>query len=136
MISALFVALSLQYGLPSGLLSSLCYVESKYKVEAVHHDDGGEDSIGICQIKYSTAKALGFKSTRTALFDPKTNIKYAAIYLKHQISRYNSIQRGVIAYNRGNARSIRTSKYQQKVFRRWDEYKSRRSCSLHRCNRD
>lgn len=115
--------MSAQYGLPSDLLSSLCYVESKHNVESIHHDDGGANSVGICQIKLATAKQMGFKGTEKQLMNPKMNIKYAAKFLSHQISRYHSVTRGVIAYNQGNARGLTYSKYQRKVFKQWRRYK-------------
>jgi soluble lytic murein transglycosylase-like protein len=116
----LFTAFSLQYGLPPGLLSSLCYVESKHKVSAMHHDDGGENSIGVCQIKLSTAKDLGFKGTEKDLMNPKRNIHYAAKYLSKQVKRYNgSIEKAVIAYNIGHAGTLTSTKYQVKVFTKW-----------------
>jgi soluble lytic murein transglycosylase-like protein len=119
MIAALFVSLSMQYGLPSGLLSSLCFVESKHRTSAVHYDDNGEDSIGICQVKYSTAKYLGYEGSYNDLYKPENNIKYAAIYLDKQIKRYGSVKRGVIAYNRGNAKHLTSSEYQRRVFKEW-----------------
>lgn len=118
-VSILFLTMSIKYGLPPDLLSSLCWIESRHTVNAVHHDDGGSDSLGICQIKYDTAKSLGFRGTAKQLMEPKYNIKYAALYLSKQVNRYNSIERGVIAYNRGNAKGLTTSKYQRKVFRKW-----------------
>lgn len=114
-----FTVFSLALGLPPGLLSSLCYVESKHNPAAIHHDDGGSNSIGICQIKLSTAKDLGFDGTEKDLLNPSDNILIAGLYLKHQINRYNSIQRGVIAYNKGNAKNLTSSRYQTKVFRQW-----------------
>jgi soluble lytic murein transglycosylase-like protein len=119
-LTALFMTMSLQYGLPPKLLSSICYIESTHNVHAVHHDDGGADSLGVCQIKLATAKGLGFKGTAKQLMDPKLNIKYAAKYLSHQIKRYNgSIEKAVIAYNKGNAKGLTTSKYQRKIFKQW-----------------
>lgn len=106
-------------GLPNNLLHSICYVESRYKVNAVHKDDGNGDSLGVCQVKLTTAKSLGFKGTEKQLMEPKYNIKYAAKYLSHQIKRYSSIKKGVIAYNRGNAKYLTSSKYQVKVYKQW-----------------
>ncbi len=122
---ALFTTISIQNGLPEGLLESLCWVESKHDVLAIHHDDGDADSLGICQIKLSTAKELGFKGTAKQLMNPKMNIKYSAKYLKWQIQRYGSTARGVIAYNRGNSRGLTTSRYQRKVFKKWKQEKSK-----------
>ncbi len=117
---AIFTAVTVQYGLPSDLLPALCYVESKHRVNAIHRNDGQGHSIGVCQIKLKTAKHMGFKGTEQQLLNPKTNIKYAALYLKHQIKRYNGqVNKGVIAYNQGHAGSLVTTKYQMQVFNEW-----------------
>lgn len=71
----------------------------------------------------STAKQMGFKGSKKELMDPATNMTYAALYLKYQIKRYHSTKRGVIAYNRGNAKHLTASNYQIKVFKEW-----RREC--------
>lgn len=113
---------SAQFNLPPNLLSSLCYIESKHDITAVHHDDGTTDSLGVCQIKLQTAKELGFKSTAKDLMDPKTNIYYAGKYLNHQLHRYNDTRRAVIAYNMGSAKALTSSKYQRKVYTYWREY--------------
>lgn len=118
-LTALFMTMSTSYGLPAGLLSSICYVESRHKITAVHHDDGGADSLGVCQIKLKTAKAMGFHGTAKQLMIPRNNVKYAAKYLAYQINRYKSVSKAVIAYNRGNARGLTSSHYQRKVFNKW-----------------
>lgn len=118
-INILFIMVSAQYNLPSGLLSSLCMVESRHDINAIHKDDGKGNSLGICQIKYETSKLMGFKGTEKQLMNPTININYAGAYLAHQISRYNSVQKGVIAYNQGSAKELTTTKYQVKVFKAW-----------------
>jgi soluble lytic murein transglycosylase-like protein len=116
-----FLLTSSTYNLPPDLLSAICYTESKYNTHAVHLDDGGEPSLGICQIHYSTAKWLGFKGTPTQLMDPKTNIEYAGRYLAKQLERYDeNAQKAVIAYNYGHApKNLTYTRYQIKVFTRW-----------------
>jgi len=121
-IAEIFVAVSLQFHLPAGLLSSLCWVESRHNINAVHVDDNGSDSLGICQIKLDTAKDIGFKGTAKQLMSPETNIYYAAKYLARQRTRYHSIKKAVIAYNQGHAGQLTTTKYQRKVFARWKNY--------------
>ena len=118
-IAGLFITISTQFGLPQGLLSSLCFVESNHNPQIVHYNDGIGDSIGICQIKYSTAQWLGFEGTEEELFRPEVNIYYAAAYLRHQIDRYGSVGKGVIAYNMGSAKQLTSTKYQVKVFEIW-----------------
>lgn len=118
-LTAIFISTTLQLGLPANLLSSLCYVESKHDINAIHHDDGTSNSVGVCQIKLKTAKWLGFKGTEKQLMDPKINIYYAGLYLRYQLQRYNSIERAVISYNKGNAKGLTSSRYQATVFKQW-----------------
>ena len=114
-----------QLGLPPHLLSSICYVESHYKVTAVHHDDGDGDSLGVCQIKLKTARWLGYKGTKKNLMNPTINAYFAGKYLKHQIKRYKGdIKKAVISYNLGHAKGLTSTEYQRKVYKKW-----RRLCS-------
>lgn len=118
-ITALFLTATTAFNLPPGLLSSLCFVESGHNISAIHHDDGAHDSIGICQVQYRSAYAVGFRGTEQELMDPKVNIIVAGAILKTQINRYHNVKRGVIAYNIGNAKGLTTSKYADKVYEQW-----------------
>lgn len=118
-LTAIFIAASVQFNLPPGLLASVCFVETRHDIQAVHFNDGGDDSIGICQLHYTTAQWLGFKGTKVELLDPSTNIYYAAKYLAKQRNRYGNVQQAVIAYNQGHAGGLTTTEYQVKVFTVW-----------------
>lgn len=122
-ITLLFILTSIKYNLPPGLLKSLCYIESKHDTSVVSVNDGGSDSIGICQVKLKTAKWLGFKGNEKDLLKPENNIEYAGKYLKYQIERYDSLSKGVIAYNRGNSKGLTNSIYLDKVINQWKEDK-------------
>ena len=102
-LAVLFIINSLQFNLPEGLLSSLCFVESRHIASTVHENDGPSHSYGVCQVKLETAKSLGFKGTEQELLFPVNNIYYAAKYLSKQILRYNNVTKGIVAYNRGNS---------------------------------
>lgn len=116
----MFVIIAHSQGLPKGLLESVCWVESKYNVEAIHKDDGKGNSVGICQVKLATAQWLGFKGTEKELMEPATNAYYSAKYLKHQLLVYNNdIPRAITAYNRGNAKGLTHSAYSDKVIKKW-----------------
>lgn len=125
-LTMMFNQASLQFDLPQGLLESLCWVESSHKVTAIHHDDGDSDSLGICQIKYTTSKWLGFKGTPKQLMNPRVNIYYAAKFLSYQQHRYNSITRGIVAYNIGNAKHLTRSNYSDKVLKTWRSHNNER----------
>lgn len=121
----IFASVTLELGLPDGLLSALCFIESSHKIHAIHLNDGKGHSLGICQIKLETARMLGYKGTEYKLHkDPKTNIFWAGKYLKKQIDRYEDVNLGISAYNAGKARvndrgEVLNRKYLHKVLTRW-----------------
>lgn len=125
----IFATVTQTFGTPPGLLSALCYVESKHRPYAFNENDGGSSSIGICQIKLGTARGLGFKGTAEELSRPKTNIYYAGKYLKTQIKRYGGdIKKAISAYNAGTHREndlglTLNRLYVAKVFKAWSEDK-------------
>lgn len=119
LLALLFSTYTAEFKLPANSLSALCYVESTHNIHAIHHDDGGSNSVGICQIKWKTAKWLGFKGTEKQLMNPRINIYYAAKYLSYQYKRYNNINKAFIAYNIGNAKGLTSTKYSTKVITQW-----------------
>lgn len=83
------------------ILVAICSHESGLS-NIVTPRDHGSASYGICQIKHDTATMLGYHGKPEGLMDPKTNAKYAAIYLKYQFDRYDGDWcRAVAAYNAG-----------------------------------
>ncbi len=118
-LTTLFTVISLQQGLPPGLLSAVCFTETRHVVNAIHLNDGKSHSYGICQIKLVTAQQMGFKGTPRQLMEPKTNILFAAKYLRHQIKRYKNVKKAVIAYNQGHAGDLIETAYQNKVYAYW-----------------
>lgn len=120
----LFASVSQTFNLPEGLLSSVCFVESSYNVKAVHIDDGGADSIGVCQVQHSTARLFGFHGTAAQLQNPKINAYYAGRYLSWQLNRYDgNMHKAIAAYNAGSWRirdgKTRNQQYVNKVFKVW-----------------
>ena len=113
------------FHLPDGLLSAICFIESGHKIDAVHRDDGGSDSAGVCQLKLDTARMLGFKGTEKTLMHPRNNVYYAAKYLRYQLDRYDGeFSKSVAAYNTGTFRAAKDGqpknrKYVNKVLVYW-----------------
>lgn len=120
-LAEIFTATSLALGLPQGLLSSVCWVESNHNVRAIHHNDGQGTSLGICQIKRSTAAFLAYRGTESGLREPETNIWYSGLYLAKQHRRYGSWTKAICAYNRGSCYSNGINRYTSRVFVRWGE---------------
>lgn len=85
------------------LLRAICTVESGLNPKALNPKDGGSASHGMCQIKYTTAKTVGYRGTEKELYNVKTNALYAAKYLKYQLQRYKGDWlKATSAYNRGS----------------------------------
>jgi soluble lytic murein transglycosylase-like protein len=82
-------------------LLAICTHETKLTNIQVLND-GGSTSYGICQVKYDTAKMLGYDGKPEGLMVPSVNAKWAAEYLKYQYDRYGGVwYRAVAAYNAG-----------------------------------
>ena len=105
--------------LPPDLLSAICYVETKHVVSSIHKNDGGSDSLGICQVKLTTAKDLGFKGTAYELqHNNNVNIHYAGKYLQKQLRKYAEINKSISAFNAGHY-TPKNYKYVNKVNNAW-----------------
>lgn len=128
MFFSIFTANAIKYGISVHLLMGICSVESSMRKDVIAYHDGsaGEHSYGLCQVKYGTAKMMGMKDDSRCLTNPKkcslmrpeNNIKYAAKYLKYQLSRYNGDKsKAVSAYNAGRA-ITKNTKYINKVMAR------------------
>ncbi|WP_245480356.1 lytic transglycosylase domain-containing protein [Neorhizobium sp. NCHU2750] len=66
------------YGVPESLVHRVVHRESKYDPSAYHKNGYW----GLMQIKYSTAKSMGYQGPPEGLLDPETNLKYAIKYLR------------------------------------------------------
>lgn len=116
MLLPLFIAISAELNLPTGLLYTLCRVESNLNPKAYKPKDGNSPSYGLCQVKYETAKLVGFKGKPKDLMDPRTNINVAGRILASQYKRYGNWAKAVCAYNKGSSTSHGGSRYLAKVF--------------------
>ncbi|MBB3396324.1 MULTISPECIES: lytic transglycosylase domain-containing protein [unclassified Rhizobium] len=66
------------YEVPASLLHRVVHRESRYNSKAYNK----RGYFGLMQIKYNTAKSMGYDGEPAGLFDADTNIKYAAKYLR------------------------------------------------------
>ena len=65
------------YGIPESLLHRVVKRESTYNPRAYNNGH-----YGLMQIKYATARSMGYEGPAEGLFDAETNIKYAGKYLR------------------------------------------------------
>ncbi len=64
-------------GIPVSLAHAVVQVESNYNPRV----RGQAGEVGLMQIKPSTARAMGFRGSASALFDPATNLRWGMRYL-------------------------------------------------------
>lgn len=76
-INALISKYAAFYKIPEELLHRVVRRESTYNPQAYNNGH-----YGLMQIKYNTAKSMGYEGPASGLFDAETNIKYAAKYLR------------------------------------------------------
>jgi soluble lytic murein transglycosylase-like protein len=85
-------------GVPEALVHRVVIRESRYHPHVV----GRGGAMGLMQIKYSTARAMGYTGSPAGLLDPDTNLTYAVRYLAgaYHVAHGNS-DRAVMNYARG-----------------------------------
>ena len=76
-LNALIEKYSKIYEIPVDLVHRVVQRESRYNPAAY-----SKGNYGLMQIRYNTAKAMGYDGPADGLFDAETNIKYAVKYLK------------------------------------------------------
>lgn len=107
----LFTEIANSLHIPVTLLMAVCFQESTHR-NVINVHDGGSASFGICQVKFSTAKLVDKKAKITDLLIPKKNIRFAALYLKKQLVRYEGNQdKAIAAYNAGKVKYNKRGKF-------------------------
>lgn len=76
-ISTLISKYALMYGVPESLVHRVAKRESTYNPRALHRGN-----YGLMQIRYNTARSLGYDGNPSGLLDAETNLKYAVKYLR------------------------------------------------------
>ena len=76
-VKDLVVAKAAAHGVPTDLARAVVQVESDYDPATT----GGVGEVGLMQIKYETARILGYGGTLWELYDPETNIEWGMRYL-------------------------------------------------------
>lgn len=63
-------------GIPAPLADAVVRVESRYNPRARNGAN-----LGLTQISYRTARAMGYAGTPAGLFEPETNLRFGMVYL-------------------------------------------------------
>lgn len=84
--------------LDAGLLYRLVQAESSFRIDVV--SDKG--AVGLAQVRPPTARWLDPSVTRVELFEPETNLRIAAAYLRYLLDNYGGdVMTALTAYNWG-----------------------------------
>lgn len=96
-VNALIQKYASSYGVPSSLVHRVVKRESGYNPRAKNGP-----YYGLMQIRYDTAKSMGYTGKPSGLLDAETNLRYAVRYLKgaYIVGGYNS-DKAVRNYARG-----------------------------------
>jgi soluble lytic murein transglycosylase-like protein len=65
-----------RHGVPESFIHRIVMRESRYNPKAMHNH-----CFGLLQVKYATAKNMGYKGTPEGLLDPKVNLTYGTPYI-------------------------------------------------------
>jgi soluble lytic murein transglycosylase-like protein len=85
-------------GVPESLVHRVVIRESRYHPHVI----GAGGAMGLMQIKYGTARAMGYTGSPAGLLDPDTNLTYAVRYLAGALRVAHGNQDGaVMNYARG-----------------------------------
>jgi soluble lytic murein transglycosylase-like protein len=87
------------HSIPAAFARAVVHVESSFKPDAT----GRHGEVGLMQIKYETARGIGFTGTREELYDPETNLEWGMKYLatSWKLGR-NTPCGAVLRYNAGH----------------------------------
>ena len=92
------VAAARTYGVDPLLLHAIAHVESRHRAGAV----SSAGALGLTQVMPATARRFGVDDPERSLFDPDTNLRACAAYLRALHGRYgDDLARVLAAYNAG-----------------------------------
>jgi soluble lytic murein transglycosylase-like protein len=76
-VTALIDRYAAANGIPAAFARAVVRIESNFNPRAT----GSQGEVGLMQIKYQTARGVGFTGTREQLYDPATNLQWGMKYL-------------------------------------------------------
>lgn len=100
--------ISCRNGIDPRLVASVIWTESRFRAKMIRTEKDGHLSVGLMQIKRSTAREIGFRGPLRKLMIPWINVFYGVKYLKNRIRHYSYGWDSVSAYNGGRPLWSRT----------------------------
>ncbi len=94
-------------GVPVGLATAMVQIESNFNPNVT----GRAGEVGLMQIKYETARSLGFSGSRQQLYEPENNLRYGMIYLGQAQRAGGGSVCGTVLKYQGGLRATRHSEW-------------------------
>jgi len=96
---ALISQVASKHGVPARLVRAVVQVESSFRANVT----GGAGEVGLMQIKLATARGMGYRGSRSALYDPATNLYWGTKYLAQAYRLAGGSTCGtILKYNAGH----------------------------------
>lgn len=96
-IPALVTQMAREAGVSPALAHAVVKVESRYQPKAT----GRGGYIGLMQLSYRTAQGMGFRGSRQALYEPRTNLRYGMKYLAGAVAKAGGSTCGAVSKYQG-----------------------------------
>ncbi|MDR6286282.1 soluble lytic murein transglycosylase-like protein [Methylopila jiangsuensis] len=96
-IPALVTQMAREAGVSPALAHAVVKVESRYQPRAT----GPGGYIGLMQLSYRTARGMGFRGSRQALYEPRTNLRYGMKYLAGAVAKSGGSTCGAVSKYQG-----------------------------------
>lgn len=105
-LEALIAAKAHKHGVPVSLAHAVVTVESNYNPNVT----GRGATLGLMQIKYATARGIGFTGSAKDLFDPATNLEWGMRYLAGARKLAKGDLCGTVLRYQGGHRAVRMTR--------------------------
>ncbi|MFJ5489652.1 lytic transglycosylase domain-containing protein, partial [Hansschlegelia beijingensis] len=96
-IRDMVTAAAQRHGVDPSLGHAVVQVESMYNARAT----GRGGYIGLMQLSYQTARGMGFRGSRQALYEPSTNLTYGMRYLAEAVRKAGGSTCGAVSKYQG-----------------------------------
>ena len=106
---------------PDGLTLATIDTESSFQADAIK-EEANDNSYGLMQILYGTARDMGFQGDPEDLLDPEINIRFGTAYQVWLYNRFKDWDAVIHAYNEGPGnyeKGKRVPTYYGRVKARW-----------------
>lgn len=89
---------------------------TRHLTEEEKKDDLAFCSMGLMQVLFGSAKAIGFNGSPLELMKIENSIYYGTKYISQLMKRYDDIDDAISSYNQGSPRKTKDGKYRNQEY--------------------